>query len=113
MGAVPYKVDVYSFGMLLIDMVGMNRDLKGKNVHSNQYFPYWIYDCLEQGKNIEIEESNEMKYDDGNDSRGDIVKKMTIVALWCILMSPDDRPSMNKVLKMLEDDIERLQIPSQ
>ncbi|KAL1531988.1 LEAF RUST 10 DISEASE-RESISTANCE LOCUS RECEPTOR-LIKE PROTEIN KINASE-like 2.1 isoform X1 [Salvia divinorum] len=112
-GAVSYKADVYSFGMLLIDMVGLNRDLRGKNCHSSQYFPYWIYDCIEQGKDIEIEEPNEMEYNDENDSRGDIVKKMTIVALWCIRMTPDDRPSMNKVLEMLEGDVERLPIPSQ
>ncbi|KAL1553076.1 non-specific serine/threonine protein kinase [Salvia divinorum] len=36
---------------------------------------------------------------------------MTIVALWCILMNPDNRPSMNQVLQMLEADVERLQIP--
>ncbi|XP_042032130.1 LEAF RUST 10 DISEASE-RESISTANCE LOCUS RECEPTOR-LIKE PROTEIN KINASE-like 2.3 isoform X2 [Salvia splendens] len=110
MGAISYKADVYSFGMLLIDMVGLKRDLRGKNDHSSQYFPYWIYDCLEQGRDIEIEEA---EYDDENKTGKSIVKKMTIVALWCILMIPDDRPSMNKVLEMLEGDVERLQIPSQ
>ncbi|XP_042032132.1 rust resistance kinase Lr10-like isoform X1 [Salvia splendens] len=110
MGAVSYKADVYSFGMMLIDMVGLKRDLRGKNGHSSQYFPYWIYDCFEQGKDIEIEEAG---YDDENESRESIVRKMTIVALWCILLSPNDRPSMNKVLEMLEGDVERLQIPSQ
>ncbi|XP_042032780.1 rust resistance kinase Lr10-like isoform X2 [Salvia splendens] len=110
MGAVSYKADVYSFGMMLIDIVGLKRDLRGKNDHSSQYFPYWIYDCFDQGKDIEIEGA---EYDDENESRKSIVKKMTIVALWCILMSPDDRPSMNKVLEMLEGDVERLQIPSQ
>ncbi|XP_047969381.1 rust resistance kinase Lr10-like isoform X2 [Salvia hispanica] len=110
MGAVSFKADVYSFGMLLIDMVGLKRDLRRKNGNSSKYFPYWIYDCFEQGKDIEIEEA---ECDDENASRNTIVKKMTIVALWCILMSPDDRPSMNKVLEMLEGDVERLQIPSQ
>ncbi|XP_042032474.1 rust resistance kinase Lr10-like [Salvia splendens] len=110
MGAVSFKADVYSFGMLLIDMVGLKRDLRRKNGNSSKYFPYWIYDCFEQGKDIEIEEA---ECDDENSSRKSIVKKMTIVALWCILMSPDDRPSMNNVLEMLEGDVERLQIPSQ
>ncbi|KAL1531989.1 LEAF RUST 10 DISEASE-RESISTANCE LOCUS RECEPTOR-LIKE PROTEIN KINASE-like 2.3 isoform X1 [Salvia divinorum] len=109
LGAISYKADVYSFGMLLIDMVGMKRDSREKSGQSSQYFPYWIYDCFEQGNDIEIEEA---EYDNENESRKGIVKKMTIVALWCILMSPDDRPSMNKVLEMLEGDVERLQIPS-
>ncbi|KAL1531987.1 LEAF RUST 10 DISEASE-RESISTANCE LOCUS RECEPTOR-LIKE PROTEIN KINASE-like 2.3 isoform X1 [Salvia divinorum] len=115
MGAISYKADVYSFGMMLIDMVGLKRDLRGKNGQSSQYFPCWIYDCFKQGKDIEIEteEANEMEYADENESGKSIVKKMTIVALWCILMRPDDRPSMNKILEMLECDVERLQIPSQ
>ena len=45
MGSVSYKADVYSFGMMLIDMVELKRDLRGKNDHSSQYFSYWIYDC--------------------------------------------------------------------
>ncbi|KAL1531991.1 protein SUPPRESSOR OF NPR1-1 CONSTITUTIVE 4-like isoform X1 [Salvia divinorum] len=110
MGAVSYKADVYSFGMMLIDMVGLKRDLRGKNDHSSQYFPYWIYNCLEQGNDIEIEEA---EYGDENERRKSIVKKMTIVALWCILLNPNDRPSMNKVLEMLEGDVSRLHIPSQ
>ncbi|KAG6391578.1 hypothetical protein SASPL_149334 [Salvia splendens] len=113
MGAVSYKADVCSFGMMLIDRVGLKRDLRRKNDHSSQYFPYWIYDCFEQGKDIEIEEANEMEFADENEGRKIIIKNMTIVALWCILMSLDGRPSMNKVLEMLEGDIEHLHIPSQ
>ncbi|PHT87463.1 hypothetical protein T459_09569 [Capsicum annuum] len=39
------------------------------------------------------------------------VKKMMIVALWCIQMKPADRPAMNKVVEMLEGDVELLQMP--
>ena len=41
-----------------------------------------------------------------------IVKKMIMVALWCIQMKPSDRPSMNKVVEMLEGEDESLQMPS-
>ena len=34
-----------------------------------------------------------------------------IVSLWCIQLKPNDRPSMNKVVEMLEGDIENLKIP--
>ncbi|KHN05173.1 Putative receptor-like protein kinase [Glycine soja] len=40
-----------------------------------------------------------------------IAKKMIIVSLWCIQLKPSDRPSMNKVVEMLEGDIESLEIP--
>uniref|UniRef100_A0A2N9F5S8 non-specific serine/threonine protein kinase n=1 Tax=Fagus sylvatica TaxID=28930 RepID=A0A2N9F5S8_FAGSY len=39
------------------------------------------------------------------------LKKMIIVALWCIQMKPINRPSMRNVLEMLEGPIELLQMP--
>ncbi|KAH6795752.1 hypothetical protein C2S51_036738 [Perilla frutescens var. frutescens] len=108
-GAISYKADVYSFGMLLMEMVNLKRDFIGNNDDSNQYFPYWIYECFNKGKEIEIEKADE---NDNNDSTRKLVRKMTIVALWCIQMNPDDRPSMHEVLKMLEGDVEHLQIPN-
>lgn len=108
-GVVSYKADVYSFGMLLMEMVGLKGDLNEKNDVSNKYFPYWIYDCFNQGKDIEIGNIDE---NIDSDSTRNLIRKMTIVALWCIQMNPDDRPSMNKVLKMLEVDVERLKIPN-
>ncbi|KAL1531994.1 hypothetical protein AAHA92_32068 [Salvia divinorum] len=108
-GAVSYKADVYSFGMLLMEMVSLKRDLVGSNDNSSQYFPYWIYDYFNQGKDIEVVNGGDDEID--YDSWRKLGRKMTIVALWCIQMSPDDRPSMHKVLEMLEGDVERLKIP--
>ncbi|KAH6812848.1 hypothetical protein C2S51_021866 [Perilla frutescens var. frutescens] len=105
-GVVSFKADVYSFGMLLIDIVGLKRDLiTGNNNDSSKYFPYWIYDHINQGKEIEIENAGD------NDNARRLVRKTIVVALWCIQMSPDDRPSMSKVLEMLEGDVEHLSIP--
>ncbi|KAH6781370.1 hypothetical protein C2S51_006663 [Perilla frutescens var. frutescens] len=111
-GAVSYKADVYSFGMLLMEMLSLKRDLIGNNGDSNQYFPYWIYDHFNQGKDIEMEGTDKNNEKDESDNMRKLARKMTIVALWCIQMSPDDRPSMNKVLKMLEGDVEHLQVPN-
>ncbi|KAH6812482.1 PR5-like receptor kinase [Perilla frutescens var. frutescens] len=105
-GVVSFKADIYSFGMLLMDIVGLKRDLiTGNNNDSSKYFPYWIYDHINQGKEIEIENVGD------NDNARKLVRKMIVVALWCIQMSPDDRPSMSKVLEILEGDVERLSIP--
>ncbi|XP_035548814.1 rust resistance kinase Lr10-like [Juglans regia] len=103
-GGVSYKADVYSFGMLLMEMVSRRKNLHASTEHLSQiYFPTWIYDQFHDGKNIEIEDATE-------DERK-ICKKMLIVALWCIQLKPSDRPSMNKVVKMLEGDVECLQVP--
>ncbi|KAG6645457.1 hypothetical protein CIPAW_08G124200 [Carya illinoinensis] len=103
-GGISYKADVYSFGMLLMEMVSRRKNLNAFTEHLSQiYFPTWIYDQFHDGKNIEIQDATE-------DERK-ICKKMLIVALWCIQLKPSDRPSMNKVVKMLEGDAECLQVP--
>jgi serine/threonine protein kinase len=105
-GGVSYKADVYSFGMLLMEMASRRKNLKSNVEHSSQiYFPFWIYDQLEKEEEIEIENvaEEDMK----------IVKKMIMVALWCIQLKPNDRPSMSKVVEMLEGDIESIEMPPQ
>ncbi|KAH6758253.1 hypothetical protein C2S51_018488 [Perilla frutescens var. frutescens] len=110
-GAVSYKADVYSFGMLLMEIVSLKKDLIANNGDSSLYFPYWIYDHFNQGLDIEIERTAKNNENDENDNMRKLARKMTIVALWCIKMNPDDRPSMKKVLEMLEGDAESLKIP--
>ncbi|KAL8550840.1 hypothetical protein ACS0TY_000065 [Phlomoides rotata] len=83
-GRVSYKADVYSFGMLLIEMVCLKKDLRGNDEESSQYFPDWIYDYIDQGRDIEIGETVEINGEDDNDDTRRIARKMTIVELWCI-----------------------------
>ncbi|KAL9380279.1 hypothetical protein Peur_025936 [Populus x canadensis] len=104
-GGVSYKADVYSFGMLLMEMVGRRKNLNALANHSSQiYFPLWAYDQVSEGKDIEVQE-DAMKHENKT------MKKMIIVALWCIQLKPVDRPSMHKVVEMLESDIESLRMP--
>ncbi|TVU40131.1 hypothetical protein EJB05_13581, partial [Eragrostis curvula] len=41
----------------------------------------------------------------------ELVRKMVIIGLWCIQMSPSDRPSMSRVIEMLEKSAAELQLP--
>ncbi|CAL9005720.1 unnamed protein product, partial [Prunus brigantina] len=103
-GGVSYKADVYSFGMLLMEMGSRRKNLNARAEHSSQiYFPSWVYDQYKEGKELEMEDITE--------EEKKIVKKMVITALWCIQMKPSDRPAMNEVIKMLEGDVESLQMP--
>ncbi|CAL8166858.1 unnamed protein product [Prunus armeniaca] len=103
-GGVSYKADVYSFGMLLLEMTGRRKNLNAHAENSSQiYFPSWIYEQLEKGLTIEIE--------DGSEYDKKIAKKMVMVALCCIQLMPVNRPSMSKVVEMLEGDVELLQMP--
>ncbi|XP_028093253.1 rust resistance kinase Lr10-like [Camellia sinensis] len=59
-GRVSYKVDVYSFRMLLMEMAGRRRNLNAFADHTSQiYFPSWVYDQFKEGKDMEMGESTE------------------------------------------------------
>ncbi|KAL4310630.1 hypothetical protein GQ457_01G003530 [Hibiscus cannabinus] len=103
-GGVSYKADVYSFGMMLMEIVGRRKNLNTCADHASQtYFPSWIYDQFELGEKIELGNMTE------NENK--LLRKMIIVAFWCIQTRPMHRPSMSKVLKMLESEVELLEIP--
>ncbi|KAJ6959266.1 rust resistance kinase Lr10-like [Populus alba x Populus x berolinensis] len=104
-GRVSYKADVYSFGMLLLEMAGKRKNVNALAENSSQiYWPYWVHDQVSDGKAIEIG-------DDATEEERKIVKKMIMVGLWCIQMKPMDRPTMKNVVEMLEGDLENLQLP--
>ena len=50
--------------------------------------------------------------EDATEGEKEKIKKIIIVALWCIQMKPSDRPSMNKIVEMLEGEDECSQVPS-
>ncbi|XP_062120134.1 rust resistance kinase Lr10-like [Humulus lupulus] len=105
-GGVSNKADVYSFGMLLMEMAGKRKNIDAVAENTSQiYFPSWAYDQLSQGKNVDVATTDT----DGENSK--IIKKMVIVALWCIQPKPSDRPPMNKVIELLEGEVECLQMP--
>ncbi|KAJ9679780.1 hypothetical protein PVL29_021634 [Vitis rotundifolia] len=103
-GGVSYKADVFSFGMLLMEMAGRRRNLNVFAEHSSQiYFPSWAYDQFNEGKDIEI--------GDATEEEQKLAKKMVLIALWCIQFKPSERPSMHKVIEMLEGKVDQLQMP--
>ncbi|KAJ4951099.1 hypothetical protein NE237_027931 [Protea cynaroides] len=86
-GSVSYKTDVYSFGMLLMEMAGRRKNV---NPFAN---------------------TSNMEMEDASEEDKSIVRKMIIVALSCIQLKPDDHPSMNRVIEMLESPTELLPMP--
>ncbi|KAL8534555.1 hypothetical protein ACS0TY_010535 [Phlomoides rotata] len=93
-GRVSYKSDIYSYGMLLLDMVGGRKKFSTVAQDSSEvYFPEWMYNQLEKGEDLAIQIEKE--------EENDIVKRLIIVGLWCIQWYPADRPSTKVVIQML------------
>ncbi|XP_066359942.1 LEAF RUST 10 DISEASE-RESISTANCEUS RECEPTOR-LIKE PROTEIN KINASE-like 2.1 [Miscanthus floridulus] len=103
-GIVSSKSDVYSYGMMVLEMVGA-RDKNINNADSecsSQYFPQWIYEHLDDYC-ISISKIN--------GETTEFMRKMIIVGLWCIQVAPTYRPTMTRVVEMLEQSTSNLELP--
>ncbi|PSS33592.1 Leaf rust 10 disease-resistance locus receptor-like protein kinase [Actinidia chinensis var. chinensis] len=103
-GGVSHKSDVYSYGMLVLDMTGAREKVGGVSQTSEIYFPDWIYEHLERRRDLTLRGVNTTEEEE-------TVRKMILVGLWCIQTNPLDRPPMSRVVEMLEGSLESLQIP--
>ncbi|XP_037455304.1 LEAF RUST 10 DISEASE-RESISTANCE LOCUS RECEPTOR-LIKE PROTEIN KINASE-like 2.4 [Triticum dicoccoides] len=103
-GAVSTKSDVYSYGMMVLEMVGAKdyKNITPNSESSSQYFPQWIYEHLDEY----CVSASEI-----NGETSEIVRKMIVVGLWCIQLSSTDRPTMTRVVEMLEGSTINIELP--
>ncbi|KAE8726078.1 hypothetical protein F3Y22_tig00007895pilonHSYRG00142 [Hibiscus syriacus] len=71
---------------------------------SEVYFPDWIYSRVQLDEELGLEGFR-------NENEQEKARKMIIVSLWCIQTDPSNRPSMSRVVEMLEGSTESLTIP--
>ena len=54
-GKVSYKSNIYSFGILLLEMVGRRKNVEVNVETTSQiHSPKWIYNLLEQNKDLQV-----------------------------------------------------------
>ncbi|KAK8550108.1 hypothetical protein V6N13_118640 [Hibiscus sabdariffa] len=98
---ITHKCDVYSFGMLLFEIIGKRRNLDRNLAESQEWFPLWVWKKVETGSVAEM-----MIVCGVEDKDRDAGQRMMKTALWCIQHRPESRPSMSIAVKMLEGAIE-------
>lgn len=104
-GNVSYKSDIYSFGMLLLEMVGRTKNIDERE---RVNFPELMYRNLVRGNG---EDFGGIQVEKGGGGENIISRKLAVVGLWCIQWNPVDRPSITCVLQMLEGNGENLNLP--
>ncbi|XP_058088943.1 uncharacterized protein LOC131235676 [Magnolia sinica] len=104
-GGVSYKSDVYSYGMMVLEMVGGRRNFDaGVENTSEIYFPQWIYKRLDLNKDL-------LLHGISTQVEEETARKMIIVGLWCVQTHPTNRPTISRVVEMLEGSLESLPMP--
>ncbi|MBA0631269.1 hypothetical protein Godav_003277 [Gossypium davidsonii] len=101
--AVSCKSDVYSFGMIILEMACGRRHVDVDAINSSKvHFPTWVYELNERG---------DLEFENLTKSDTMIARKLFVIGLWCTQTRPSDRPSMTRVLEMLETDLDDLEMP--
>ncbi|KAI9196584.1 hypothetical protein LWI28_025149 [Acer negundo] len=110
---VTAKVDVYSFGVLLLEIIFCRKHVELHRVTEELHqvdqgtqvedmiLVDWVLYCVKAG-NLRSIVSHDLEV------LGDLKRfeTMTMIGLWCICSNPTLRPSMKKVIQMLEGTVE-------
>ncbi|XP_016194745.1 receptor-like kinase TMK4 [Arachis ipaensis] len=103
---ISHKSDVYSYGKLILVVVGGKKNYNSKDSRASEtFFTDWIYKELEQDN---LPAKCLMDIEDENN---DLVKKIILVSMWCIQRNPSDRPSIKRVIEMLEGSLDSIPFP--
>lgn len=99
---VTVKVDVYSFGIVLLELICCRKNFEAEVEDENQMIlADWACDCYSYRK-LDLLVGNDEKAMDDMER----VEKYVMIAIWCIQVDPTIRPTMKKVVQMMEGAVE-------
>ncbi|BBH04368.1 receptor-like protein kinase 1 [Prunus dulcis] len=99
---ITLKVDVYSYGILLLEIVCCRRNFEQQAEDEDQMIlADWAYDCYEQKKLHLLFKNDDEAMEDMK-----TMEKYVMIAIWCIQEDPSLRPTTKKLTLMLEGTVE-------
>ena len=101
------KSDVYSYGMVLLEIVSGRRNFEVSAESNGKKFSVWAYEEFEKG--LSVEGIVDKKLGEGEVNMEE-AKRAVEVSFWCIQEHPSQRPTMGKVVQMLEG-MTQIEIP--
>ncbi|XP_009802537.1 G-type lectin S-receptor-like serine/threonine-protein kinase LECRK2 [Nicotiana tabacum] len=99
--AITVKADVYSFGVLLLEIICCRRNVDIEAGEDKAILTYWAYDCYQEGTIYQLVENDSDAISDRKK-----LERFLMVAIWCIQEDPSLRPTMKKIVLMLEEIVE-------
>ena len=96
---ITVKADVYSFGIVLLEIICCRRNVDWELPEEEQVLEEWAYGCFEMGEVVRLVTAEDMF-----EKRE--LEKMIKIALWCVQDEPSLWPTMKKVLLMLEGTVD-------
>ncbi|MBA0809931.1 hypothetical protein Gohar_001958 [Gossypium harknessii] len=94
---ITVKADVYSFGIMLFEIICCRRSVEADVPENEQVLAHWAHDCF---KANEVEKLVQNEFVEKSK-----LEKMVKVGLWCTQDEASSRPSMKRVILMLEGTV--------
>lgn len=98
LGQLSDKVDVFSFGVLCLEIISGRRNIDEKYPLDKVYLTRWIWDLYRQDKLMDLVDKTMTLKDEEKME----VHRAINIALLCIQNEAEQRPSMEQVVAMLQ-----------
>lgn len=103
-GKVIDKIDVYAYGVVLLELLSGRKPINNGHPKGPESLVVWAKEILKGGKFVDLLDSSlVVSYDH------DQLEKMVLAAILCIRRSPQFRPQISTVVKILQGDVEVVQ----
>lgn len=96
---VSFKSDVYSFGVLLLELLTGKAPNQASFGEDGIDLPRWVQSVVREEWTAEVFDVELMRFSNIEEEMVQLLQ----IAMSCVSMVPDQRPSMQEVVKMIED----------